>query len=128
MLFPIFYGHLTFASHRCWTIYIKKGIYLAAEAWRRKYGHGLQHEGKQEEGGVVVQFVRPTAEHSTVSECHHEDVDGGAASGLRQEVCEDGVTTKQMKHAYGATRACPDLKKGCGCSAEIHTGCTKRDM
>ena len=26
MLFPIFYGHLTFASHRCWTVFVKKGV------------------------------------------------------------------------------------------------------
>ena len=37
MLFPIFFGHLTFASHRCWTIIIKKGVFLAAEAWRQEY-------------------------------------------------------------------------------------------
>ena len=40
MLFPILYGHLTFASHRCWTIYIKKGYLsccgsMAPKIWAR---------------------------------------------------------------------------------------------
>ena len=26
MLFPMLFGHLTYASHRCWTVYIKKAI------------------------------------------------------------------------------------------------------
>ena len=25
MLFPILFGHMTFASHRCWTVFVKKG-------------------------------------------------------------------------------------------------------
>eukprot|EP00974_Lingulodinium_polyedra_P132282 11221137-Lingulodinium_polyedra.AAC.1 len=59
MLFPIFFGHLTFASHRCWTIYIKKGVYLAAEAWRRQYGEAVHHEAKRDKGGQALHYVRP---------------------------------------------------------------------
>ena len=44
MLFPILFGHMTFASHRCWTIYIKKAVFLAAEAWRRRYGKSARHK------------------------------------------------------------------------------------
>ena len=29
MLFPNFFGHTTFAVHRCWTIMMKKGVFLA---------------------------------------------------------------------------------------------------
>ena len=36
MIFPILYGHLTFASHRCWRVFVKKGVYEAVEAWRKK--------------------------------------------------------------------------------------------
>ena len=43
MLFPILFGHMTFASHRCWTVYVKKGVYLAAEAWRKLYGRAVRH-------------------------------------------------------------------------------------
>ena len=30
-VFPILHGHLTFASHRCWTVYVKKAVFQAAE-------------------------------------------------------------------------------------------------
>ena len=43
MLFPMFFGHMAFASHRCWTVYIKKAIFLAAQAWRHRYGDTLRH-------------------------------------------------------------------------------------
>ena len=32
MIFPILYGHMTFSSHRCWTVYAKKAVFQAAEA------------------------------------------------------------------------------------------------
>ena len=59
----------------------------------------------------MVQFVRPTTEFSTPSGRSQEEIGGKAASGLSQEACEDGATTKQMKHMHGATRACPELQK-----------------
>ena len=83
MLFPILYGHLTFASHKCWKVYVKKGVFLAAEAWRRRYGGGLLHGGKQEEGGAIVQFVRPTMERPTLSQCEEEYKEGNDGSNCR---------------------------------------------
>ena len=38
MVFPILFGHLAFTTHRCWTVFMRKAIYLAAESWRRAYG------------------------------------------------------------------------------------------
>ena len=38
MAFPVLFGHLSFTSHRCWTVYMRKSIYLAAESWRQHYG------------------------------------------------------------------------------------------
>ena len=32
------FGHLAFMTHRCWKVFMRKPIYLAAEAWRREYG------------------------------------------------------------------------------------------
>ena len=58
MLFPIMFGHLTFASHRCWTVYVKKAIFLSAEAWRRQYGQSVYHAAKKDGGGAVIMFVR----------------------------------------------------------------------
>ena len=59
MLFPILFGHLTFASHRCWTVFIKKGVFLAAEAWRRAHGQAVRHAAIKDGGGEVLQYIRP---------------------------------------------------------------------
>ena len=37
-VFPILFGHMTFASHRTWTVYVKKAVFLAMDAWRELYG------------------------------------------------------------------------------------------
>ena len=59
MLFPILFGHLTFASHRCWTVYLKKAVFLACEAWRRTYGQSILHSAKKAGGGELLQHLRP---------------------------------------------------------------------
>ena len=38
MVFPMLFGHLAFMTHRCWKVFMRRAIYLAAEAWRRAYG------------------------------------------------------------------------------------------
>ena len=38
MLFPILFGHMSFQTHRCWCVFMRRTIWLAAEAWRRYYG------------------------------------------------------------------------------------------
>ena len=38
MAFPVLFRHLSFTTHRCWTVFIREGIFLAAEAWRQHYG------------------------------------------------------------------------------------------
>ena len=52
------FGHLPFASHRCWTVFIKKAVFLAAEAWRREYGQAVRHAAFKGGGGEVVQHIR----------------------------------------------------------------------
>jgi hypothetical protein len=58
MLFPILFGHMTFASHRCWTIFIKKAVFLASEAWRGEYGKAVRHAALKDGGGELVQYIR----------------------------------------------------------------------
>ena len=58
LLFPIFFGHMTFASHRCWKVFVKKGVFLAAEAWRKEYGKAVRHSALRDGGGEVLQFLR----------------------------------------------------------------------
>ena len=38
MTFPVLFGHLALMTHRCWQVFMRKSIYLAAESWRRRYG------------------------------------------------------------------------------------------
>ncbi|CAK0911448.1 unnamed protein product, partial [Prorocentrum cordatum] len=38
MVFPMLFGHLSFMTHRCWKVFMRKSIYLAAESWRRRHG------------------------------------------------------------------------------------------
>ena len=58
MIFPILYGHMTFASHRCWTVYVKKGVFQAAQAWRRVYGRSIRHAAIRAGGGEIIQHLR----------------------------------------------------------------------
>ncbi len=58
MFMPILFGHMTFASHRCWTVFIKKAVFLAAQAWRGEYGKAVRHAAIKDGGGEVVQYIR----------------------------------------------------------------------
>ena len=58
MIFPILYGHMTFASHRCWTVYVKKAVFQAAESWRRQYGSSVRHAAIKAGGGEIIQHIR----------------------------------------------------------------------
>ena len=49
---------MTFASHRCWTVYIKKAIFLAAQAWRHRYGDAIRHGSKRDAGAEMLCFSR----------------------------------------------------------------------
>ena len=55
MIFPILYEHMTFASHRCWTVYAKKAVFQAADAWRRSYGSSVRHAAIKAGGGEIIQ-------------------------------------------------------------------------
>ena len=58
LMFPILFGHMTFASHRCWTVHIKKGVALAAEAWRLQYGNAVRHSALRAGGGELLHVIR----------------------------------------------------------------------
>lgn len=54
MLFPVLFGHMSFTTHRCWTVYLRRAIYLAHEAWRQAYGQ------VETQPAVGAEAVRPT--------------------------------------------------------------------
>ena len=76
MIFPILYGHMTFASHRCWTVYVKKGIFQAAEAWRRLYGSSIRHAAIKAGGGEIIQHLRQGMDPYPLQGWRWVDVDG----------------------------------------------------
>ena len=96
MLFPIFFGHMTFTSHRCWSVYVKKGVWLAAEAWRRKFGEGLQHEKKNNAGGQSLRYVRSGLDPYVLAGWRQETSEDGSVMYLSP----DGVQFKELVHAY----------------------------
>ena len=55
-IFPMLFGHMTFASHRCWTVYVKKAIFLAMATWRALFAHTLIRNAIAEGGGEIVKF------------------------------------------------------------------------
>ena len=80
MIFPILYSHLTFTSHRCWTVYVKKAIFQAAESWRLLYGevglvfHGLDKligEADVEAGDDPAIMALMLEEHEMVRDEPH---------------------------------------------------------
>ena len=58
MHFPIVFGHMTFASHRCWAIFITEAVFFAVEAWRRRYGKSARHTSKEDGGHETLRFSR----------------------------------------------------------------------
>jgi len=75
MLFPILFGHMSFQTHRCWCIFMRRTIWLAAESWRRYYG--------QVKGTVVgstsvtPQFKLPTGALITLPQGWHMELREG---------------------------------------------------
>lgn len=109
MLFPIFFCHLTFASHRCWTISIKKGVFLAAEAWRQEYGSAVRHAALKEGRGEVLQYVRAGADPYPMMGWRARKVEGGGAfvyDGPNGEVYED------LQEAYEQEMAARSAQTG----------------
>ena len=59
VIFPLLYGHLTYASHRTWKLYTKKAIFFCLEAWRRRWGDSvLRGRAANGQEGEPVVFCR----------------------------------------------------------------------
>ena len=113
MMFPIVYGHLTYASHRCWTVYIKKGVFLAAEAWRREYGSSLRHKAKQDGGRAAVQFFGRGVDPYTLEGWSEEKDEDGRAAYVSPEGQRfpDILTAYEHDVATKAARDTPDNRQ-----------------
>ena len=49
---------MTFVSPRCWTIVVKKGVFLATKAWRHRYSQAVQHAALRDGGDEIIPYNR----------------------------------------------------------------------
>ena len=89
------FGHLAFASHRCWTVYLKKAVFLACEAWRRTYGQGILHSAKKAGNGELLLHLRPNRDPYPL-----EGWKKIAESGLEFYEGPDGQRCQTLSEAY----------------------------
>ena len=95
MVFPILFGHLSFMTHRCWTVYMKRAIFLAAESWRRRYGQ-LKTQRDTDPSNTVL-YKLPTGETCALQGWRSEVRDGAAIY-----IGPDGEEFSAAKFAYEA--------------------------
>ena len=75
MLFPIIFGHMSFQTHRCWCVFMKRAIWLTAEAWRRYYGQVSLP--KADTDAAAPQFKLPSGSMVALPEGWRRDVQDG---------------------------------------------------
>ena len=73
MIFPILYGHMTFSSHRVWTVFVKKAVFQAADVWRKLYGRSIRHAAIQAGGGEIIQHSRFAARSLGIPRAVHRE-------------------------------------------------------
>ena len=61
MVFPILFGHMSFTTHRCWTVFVRKAMFLAGEAWREAYGQLETRELEDDHSTVMYHFPDGTS-------------------------------------------------------------------
>ena len=97
MVFPILFGHLSFMTRRCWTVCMKKTIFLAAEAWRRRYGQ-LKTQ-RHEDPGSTVLYKLPNGDTCALQGWRSEVRDGEVVY-----IGPEGEEFSAVKFAYEAQR------------------------
>ena len=107
MIFPILYGHMTFASHRCWTIYVKKAVFQAAESWRQLYGNSIRHAAIKTGGGAIIQHLRQGMDPYPLQGWRRISIDGlSLLEGPQGQKCattSEAFDNELASHASGIT-------------------------
>ena len=67
---------MTFASHRCWTVFVKKAVFLSVDAWRKRYGRSIRHAAVTSGGGAIIQHVRQGMDPYPLQGWRKVDIDG----------------------------------------------------
>ena len=100
MAFPILFGHLSFTTHRCWTVYMRKAIFLAAEAWRQHYGQLAT--GRSENPAAKLDFNLPSTGETVTLEGWRTEVRQGVTGDYTVYISPDGETFDTLQYAHDA--------------------------
>ena len=102
MAFPILFGHLSFTTHRCWTVYMRKAIYLAAESWRMHYGHLAT--GTEAIPDQPLKFILPSTQETVTLEGWHSEIRKDDDIGdYTVYINPQGETFDSLQYAYEAS-------------------------
>ena len=74
MAFPMLFGHMSFMTHRCWCVFMRKAFWYGAQSWRMFYGQELPTVVKPSE---PVAYTSPDGDQVTLEGWRAEKRDGG---------------------------------------------------
>ena len=101
LAFPILFGHLSFTTHRCWTVYMRKSIFLAAEAWRQHYGQLAT--GRNDNPEAKLDFKLPSSGNTVTLEGWRTEVRQGESGDYTVYISPDGEEFESLQYACEVT-------------------------
>ena len=78
ILMPIMFHTMTYFSHRCWKVFIKRAVFLAAQTWRNKFGQAVRHKHIKDGGGVGLRYLTKDKQSYPLVGWERVCLDGGA--------------------------------------------------
>ena len=78
ILMPIMFKTMTYFSHRCWKVFIKRAVYLAAQTWRNRFGQAVRHKHIKDGGGVGLRYLTKDKQSYPLVGWERVRLDGGA--------------------------------------------------
>ena len=78
ILMPIMFHTMTYFSHRCWKVFIKRAVFLAAQTWRNKFGQAVRHKHIKDGGGVGLRYLTKDKQSYPLVGWERVRLDGGA--------------------------------------------------
>ena len=97
LVFPILFGHLSFTTHRCWTVYMRKSIFLAAEAWRQHYGQLAT--GRNDNPEAKLDFKLPSSGNIITLEGWRTEVRQGENGDYTIYISPEGEEFENLRYA-----------------------------
>ena len=102
MAFPILFGHLSFTTHRCWTVFMRKAIFLAAEAWRQHYGQLAT--GTKDNPDAKLDFELPSTGETVTLPGWRTEVRQGDSGDYTVYISPQGESFDSLQYAHDAIK------------------------